>query len=90
MQIPASSAHEVSGSLTVRAEPQGWLPPALLGGLVSTGGEIEALLKHIMVMLTNGRGQEEGNRKVPAGTEEPCGRGEEGLSSFQVGGVSGW
>lgn len=43
---------------------------ALLGGLVSTGDESEALLKHIVAMPTNGRGQEEGNRKVQAGAEE--------------------
>lgn len=51
-----------------RAEPQRWLLPALLGGLVSTRGESEALLlKHIMAMPTNGRGQEKGDSKFQAG-----------------------
>lgn len=60
--------HEGSGSLMGRAEPQRWLLPALLGGLVSTGGESEALLlKHTMAMPTNGTGQEKGNRKFQAG-----------------------
>lgn len=55
-------------SLTGRAEPQRWLPPALLGGPVSTGRESEALpLKHVVAMPTNGRGQENGNRKVREG-----------------------
>lgn len=68
MQNLASSAHERPGILTGRAEPQRRLPPALLGGLVSFGGESEALLlNHIMVMPTNGRGQEEAGR---------CGQGQ--------------
>lgn len=50
MQNLASSAHERSGILTGRAEPQRWFPPALLGGLVCFGGESEALLlNHIML-----------------------------------------
>lgn len=43
VQKLASLAHEGCGSLMGRAGPQRWLPPTLLGGLVSTGGESEVL-----------------------------------------------
>lgn len=44
-----------------------------MGGLVSTGGESEAVLKHIMVIPTNDRGQEEGIGRCEQGQRNPVG-----------------
>lgn len=72
-----------------RAEPQRWLLPALLGGLVSTGGESEALLlKHTMAMPTNGTGQEKRKQEISSREQrDPVGK-EERVSSLSRAGES--
>lgn len=55
-----------------RAEPQRWLLPALLGGLVSSGGEREALLLKHKRLRPRERKQEASSREQrdPEGKEE--------------------
>lgn len=70
-----------------RAEPQRWLQPALLGGLVSTGGEREALLlKHKRPRPRKRKKQEASSweQRDPEGEEERV------SLAFQGEGVSGW